>query len=159
LLKSSKVLRQPKEAISYKQPGMEKNRIIAPEKKQKKQKSSNAASRFISSVLDGTILTKENVASLLPFFMYATLLAIMLIFNTYYAEKKSREIEQIRNEIVELRLRYIVTKSELMTLSNQSEVARRLESRGFVESTVPPRQLSTSERNRWFLSGLFSRDE
>jgi hypothetical protein len=159
LLKNSKEVRPSAQVISFKQPGMAKNRIIASEKKQKKQKSSNTASRFISSVLDGTILTKENVASLLPFFMYATLLAIMLIFNTYYAEKKSREIEQIRNEIVELRLRYIVTKSELMTLSNQSEVARRLENRGIVESTVPPRQLRTSERGRWFLSGLFSRDE
>ncbi len=137
---------------------MGKNRLLAPEKKQKKQKSSKPASRFFSSVLDGTILTKENVSSLLPFLLYATFLALILIFNTYYAEKKSREIEQIRNEIVELRLRYIVTKSELMALSNQSEIARRLESRGFVESTTPPRQLSTPKGNRWFLFGLMSRD-
>lgn len=138
---------------------MGENRLLESEKKQKKQTGNSPASRFISSILDGTILTKENVASLLPFFLYTTLLAIILIFNTYYAEKKSREIETLRNEIVELRLKYITTKSQLMSSSNQSEVARKLVSKGLVESTVPPKQLSIPEKNKWSLSGLFKKKD
>ncbi len=136
---------------------MAKNKLINAEKKEKKQVSDGPTSRFISSILDGTILTKEKVESFLPFLLYSTVLAIFLIFNTYYAEKKAREVESIRNEIVELRLRYITTKSELMVLSNQSEVARNLKSRGIVESVVPPRQLSAPEKGRRFLPGFLSR--
>jgi hypothetical protein len=134
---------------------MAENKLIHADKKEKK-KGQKPAARFISSILDGTILTKDKVESMLPFLMYATVLGIFLIFNTYYAEKKSREIESLRNEIIELRLRYITTKSELMVLSNQSEVARRLKSRGIVESVVPPRQLKEPERSRRFSMGFLS---
>lgn len=105
-------------------------------------------SALVSSMLDGTILTREKVEAMLPFFLFLASLAIVLIFNTYYAEKKARELELLRTEIIELRLRYITTKSELMLLSNQTEVARRLQSRGITESTVPPRQLEDPARQR-----------
>lgn len=111
------------------------------EKKQKRATSKGAVSRFIHNLLDGSILTKEGMAASLPFFFFLAGLAFLLISNTYYAEKKAREVETLRKEIVELRTRHTLTKSELMYLSNQSEIARRLKSRGFVESTVPPRQI------------------
>ncbi len=133
---------------------MAKNKIKSP-KKQKAQANPNAFSRVFASMLDGSILTKNKVASMLPFFLYLTFLAFFLIFNTYYAEKQARELEVIRHEIVELRVRYITTKSELMYLSNQSEIARRLHSRGFVESTVPPRQVYDQNQNKGFFSRWF----
>ncbi len=136
---------------------MAENKMIHSEKKGKKKKSNIPATRFFSSILDGTILTRDKVESMLPFLLFATILGIFLIFNTYYAEKKSREIESLRNEIIELRLKYITTKSELMVLSNQSEVARRLKSRGVVESVVPPRQLKEPERSSRFSLGFLSR--
>ncbi len=108
-------------------------------------------------MLDGTILTREKVEAMLPYFLFLASLAIVLIFNTYYAEKKARELELLRTEIVELRLEYITTKSELMLLSNQTEVARRLHSRGIVESTVPPRQLEDPARQRRFWQLLTGR--
>jgi hypothetical protein len=116
------------------------------EKKKKTATKKGAVSRFIQSMLDGTILTRDKVAASLPFFFFIAGLALFFISNTYYAEKQSREVEALRKEIVELRTRHTLTKSELMYLSNQSEIARRLRSRGFVESTVPPRQVS-DERN------------
>ena len=120
---------------------MGKNRFKQ-EKKKKTASGPGAVSRFIHNMLDGSILTKEGMASSLPFFFFLAGLALFLISNTYYAEKKARELESLRKEIVELRTRHTLTKSELMYLSNQSEVERRLSSRGFVESTVPPRQIS-----------------
>ncbi len=137
---------------------MAKNTLIHAENKEKQQASNRPSSGFISSILDGTILTKEKVESLLPFLLYSTALAIILIFNTYYAEKKAREVESIRHEIIELRLRYITTKSELMVLSNQSEIARNLKSRGIVESVVPPRKLPAPDKGRRFLPGFLSRN-
>lgn len=115
-----------------------------------------AVTAFLQSLLDGSILARENVAIHLPFFFYLTGLALLLIFNTYYAEKQARRIEQTRKEVVELRTRYINTKSELMFLSNQSEIARKLKSQGFEESTVPPRLVENIDPDQNIFYRLFT---
>ena len=75
----------------------------------------------------------------------------MLIANTYYAEQKIREMEVMRQEVTRLRTIYITNKSELMRLSNQSVIARRLRAQGFVESTTPPQLITDVGNNRNFL--------
>jgi hypothetical protein len=125
-------------------------------KKEKVNGKKNAFSRLVQSMLDGSILGRESVVSLIPFFFFLTGLAFLLIFNTYYAEKKAREIEITRRQVVELRTRYINTKSELMFLSNQSEIARKLRSQGFVESTEPPRLVYDHTRRRNIFARMFT---
>ncbi len=114
---------------------------------------------ILHGLLDGTILTANRVVSLLPFFFFLTIMAIILIFNTYYAEKKAREIEVLRNEVVELHLKYISVKSDLMYLSNQSEVAKKLKNKGFVESVVPPRIIREQKDNRNFVLKVFTNNK
>lgn len=133
---------------------MAENTFRKSENGKKAAKGKTRLGGFFSSMLDGTILTREKVEAMLPFFLFLAVLAITLIFNTYYAEKKARELEQLRTEIIELRFRYITTKSELMILSNQTEVARRLKSRGVVESLVPPTQLAEPPAKKRFLSRI-----
>lgn len=108
--------------------------------KNAKEKSggSNPILDFFRSVLNGKILAGEKVAESLPFILFLTAIAFLLIMNSYYAEKKGRVTEALRDDIVELRTRHILTRSELMYLSNQSEVARRVEPMGLKESRVPP---------------------
>lgn len=130
--------------------------VLKEPKKQKATGKKGGIPRFFSSMLDGTILTREKVEGLLPFFLFLTLIAVFLIFNSYYAEKRARKLESLRIEIVELRVRYITTKSELMYISNQSEIARRLRNQGFVESTVPPRQVTDQSGGKGILDRLFN---
>ncbi|MFO7977898.1 MAG: FtsL-like putative cell division protein [Bacteroidales bacterium] len=130
--------------------------------KYKKQQEGNNGSKkgaltaFVQSLLDGSILARENVTVLLPFFLYLTGLALLVIFNTYYAEKQARQIEKTRKEVVELRTRYINTKSDLMFLSNQSEIARKLRSQGFIESTEPPRLVEDIDADKNIFYRLFT---
>jgi hypothetical protein len=124
-------------------------------KNQDKPQRKWAISRAVQSILDGSILSPDLVSKHLLFFLFLTSLAFLLIFNTYYAEKQARQIEITRREVVELRTRYINTRSELMFLSNQSEISRRLRSAGFIESTDPPRLVYDNDKNRnifarWF---------
>jgi hypothetical protein len=125
--------------------------------KEKKEKKETGASVKYLRFLNGSFLTFDKLPGLLPFLIYITLIAIMLIANTYYAEKKIRQIEGIRNEVTELRTIYISNKSELMLLSNQSDIARRLASRGLVESTVPPRALNDNSGSGNFINWLLWR--
>jgi hypothetical protein len=68
-------------------------------------------------------------------------LAIIYIANTYYAEKMVRITDRTRNELKELRYEHITTRSQLMTLSKQSEVVKRMITTGLKESVVPPEKI------------------
>jgi len=103
-----------------------------------KSMRSNRILELFRSVLNGRILAGEKVADSLPFILFLTAIAFLLIMNSYYAEKKGRVTEALRDEIVELRTRHVLTRSELMYLTNQSEIARRVEPMGLKESRVPP---------------------
>lgn len=94
--------------------------------------------KSIHSVVDGSFLTREAFLRLIPFLLFLLILAIAYISNIYYAEKTIREIEDTRKEVKELRYEYITLKSELMSKSMRSEVAKRLEHEGIIESTTPP---------------------
>ena len=92
----------------------------------------------VQNILGGNFLKRESTMRLLPFFLFLTLISMFYIANTYYAEKKERNIQALRKSLKELRYEYITTRSELMNQSQQSEVARRLEALHIKESRVPP---------------------
>ncbi len=97
----------------------------------------------IISILNGEILTREIVLRLLPFGLYLCLLAILYIANSYNYEKNIRKTTQLKDQLIELEYDYITTKSNLMHISQQSEIALRLDSlgTGIKESVVPPMKI------------------
>ena len=107
-------------------------------KARKKALRKKGFTKAVQSVLDGSILTKDTVLGLLPFTLFLTLLAVLYIANSYYAEKKIIEIENVNKELNELRYEHITTKSELMYYSKQSEVVKKLQEKGIKESVTPP---------------------
>ena len=104
-------------------------------------KSPGVVEKSLQSVLGGTFLTREKALKMLPYLFFLAMLAIIYIANIYVAERKTRQIKDINTDLKELRYEYISTKSELMFLSKQSQVAKRLESSGIRESRVPPEKI------------------
>ena len=92
-------------------------------------------------MVNGNFLTKDFTIQQLPFVFFLTLIAILYISNTYYAEKTVRRINNVTNELKELRSEYITTKSDLMFISKQSEVAKAALIYGIKESVVPPKKI------------------
>jgi hypothetical protein len=97
---------------------MEKEKMT-PEKRSRKGR------KRVREFLGGEYLSKEWVVGNLPYLLFLTVLAIVYIGNTYYAEKTFKEIEHTKSELKELRYKYISTKSELMFQSRQSEISKR----------------------------------
>ena len=60
------------------------------------------------------------------------------IANNYNSQKTAIEINRTLKEIEGLRYEYISTKSNLMYISKQSEIVKRLGASGLKESIVPP---------------------
>lgn len=137
--------------------GPVKNQVKEPEqpKKQKKERRRRfnfsvtrlLPGRFLTSILDGTILTKEATLKLLPFAFFLTFLAIIYIANTYYAEKTVRRIDVITREMKEIRYERVTAKSRRMFYTKQSEIAKRLDTTGIKESTEPPVKIFINEEN------------
>ncbi|HET6245579.1 MAG: hypothetical protein H0V01_03340 [Bacteroidetes bacterium] len=111
------------------------------EEKKIKHKKQGKISRSLLDVVNGNFLTSESVVGLLPFILFLTMVALIYIGNGYFAENKVRAINNMTNELKELRSEYITTKSELMFRSKQSEVANSLEKYGIRESIVPPKKI------------------
>src|SRR5436309_15253948 len=94
----------------------------ATEKKPRAAKP-NKIARSAINIFSGNFLSKDYVIAQLPFMMFLTLIGLAYIANGYYAEKSVREISHINSDLKELKSEYIISKSELMFMSNQTEVA------------------------------------
>ena len=114
------------------------NSIKVPETGEKAKPDKKAGvGGAVQNVLGGNFLTKQKAVRLLPFFLFLSLLAMLYIANTYYAERTERDIQALRKSLRELRYEYITSKSELMKQSQQSEVSKRLKDINIKESGYP----------------------
>lgn len=101
---------------------------------------------FFTSLITGSFLAKENVVRGLPFVLFLTFLGLLYIANGYNTEKLVRELDNINDELKELRSEYITIKSDLNYESKQSQVASKSELFGVKESTVPPTKIIVSAK-------------
>lgn len=120
---------------------MEPNRIIKnkPKKKAKKVKPEGKGFGFghaTRKLLGGEKLA-EGTFRLFPFVLFIAFLAFAYIANNFYAEGKVRNISKIQKELKEIKYEYISTKSKLMQLSKQSQIAKKMEGTGIKENTEP----------------------
>lgn len=113
-----------------------------PLKEQPRASKPNRFVRAMAVILGGSVLTRDSVLQSLPYLLFLMVLGLFYIANTYYAEKTIIESDRLRTEIKELRYEFVTTRSALMQLSKQSEVAKRLEETGIKESRIPPVKLS-----------------
>ncbi len=99
----------------------------------------------VKSLLTGSFLSKDKVVESLPFIFFLSFLAIVYIANGYQAEKLIRKIYKTNNELKEMRSEYITTKSDLMYISKQSQLARSTYELGIKELTSPPKKIVLTE--------------
>lgn len=99
----------------------------------------------VKSLLTGAFLSKDKVVEALPFIFFLSFLAICYIANGYQAEKLIRGIYKTNNELKEMRSEYITTKSDLMYISKQSQLAKSTYDLGIKELISPPKKIVLTE--------------
>ncbi|MBD99387.1 MAG: hypothetical protein CMO34_06050 [Verrucomicrobia bacterium] len=117
------------------------------EQEQKEERSSG-----FKSLVTGSFLSKDKLVQSLPFVFFLTFLGICYIANGYQAEKIIRRLYKTNNTIKELRSEYITTKSDLMVISKQSQVAKSAESIGLRELTSPPKKIVIDADEKYALN-------
>lgn len=83
-----------------------------------------------------------STTQVLGLIVFIGLLALPYIFNSHQSDKKHRKSERIKEELKELRAEYITLKSEIVGQNKQSDVAKRLESKGIEPISTAPINLN-----------------
>lgn len=121
---------------------MENDREIRANSFRKQQKKSfltrKRVGRSVHSLLDGSFLTRERFMRALPFILFLMILGIFYISNIFKVEKTKRQMDDLEEELRELRYEYITSRSKLMFESKPSEVFLKLKETGIRESVTPP---------------------
>lgn len=105
------------------------------------RKKKSGIVRSLNSVFSGTFLSNEKVLKHIPFVLFLSVIAILYIANGYWADDKIRQVNKLNSRLKELRSEYISTKSDLMFVSKQSEVAKSAEKMGLKEPITPPMKI------------------
>ena len=110
-------------------------------KKQIKQERKSLFAR-LENLLRMQRLFDEGVpVRYLPFGMFLMLILLTYIGNNHYAERMQRKITRLESEVEDLRADYTTLKADYMFSSKQSEVARKVQPMGLIESQQPPIKL------------------
>lgn len=88
----------------------------------------------------------RNVFSNGLYICFIVLLGVIYVSNTHTAEKTIRKIHKKEKELKEKRWEYMTQKSNLMSESQQTEVARKLEATGIRELQEPPNKIVVGKR-------------
>lgn len=116
------------------------------ERKLKLPKVETNIGNTTKGILGGELIT-EKTFRLFPFLLFIAFLAFIYIANNYLAEERIREISHLHKELEELRFEFIDSKSDLMELSKQSQISRRLEATGVKENKQPVKTLKVNKLN------------
>ena len=96
------------------------------------------SSKTISSILKGEFITQKSNEKLIPFLLMIVVLGLINIRSSFHAEKLLKQSISLEKEVADLRLTYITTKSELMSVYRRSIVEVLVESQGLKTSLTPP---------------------
>lgn len=126
---------------------MEPNRIKGKPKEKKPPRIRKSGLGLAHAIrkLFGSDKLAEGTFRLFPYVLFLAFLAFIYIANNYYAERKVRKISKLQKELKEIKYEHISTKSKLMQLSKQSQIAKKLEGSGIKESTEPVKIIRIKE--------------
>jgi hypothetical protein len=124
------------------------NKYKKQEKPDEKSQVEKGATAGFKSLLTGSFLSKEIVVGALPYIFFLTFLGICYIANGYRTQKVVIDLHRTNNSLKELRSEYITTKSDLMIISKQSEVAEATALMGLKELTSPPKKIMLTQEEK-----------
>ncbi len=94
--------------------------------------------RWIEQLQIGITFNHTVPVKYIPHMIFFTLLGVVYVGNTHYAESTQRKVNKLQIEVEDMRADYTTLKAEYMYARLQSEVAKKVRSQGLVESKSPP---------------------
>lgn len=87
------------------------------------------------------MVSAENLTANAPFILFLFFLVLVYIGNTHQMETTARDIDRTKDQLKQVRWRYMSAKSELMYNCKQTEVASAVHPLGLRELKSPPNKI------------------
>ena len=97
----------------------------------------------ISSILKGEFIAEKSNTKLIPFLLLIVFLVLVNIRSSFYAEMLLKESISLEKEVADLRLVYITTKSDLMSMHRRSVIENIVQNQGLKTAVNPPMIIET----------------
>jgi hypothetical protein len=97
--------------------------------------------KSVHDLLDGSFLTRQRFMKAMPFIIFMMVLGVLYITNIFHVERTKRQIDDLEEQLRELRYEYITSRSKLMYESKPSEIVLKLKDTGIIESMEPPKKI------------------
>lgn len=95
----------------------------------------------VYGILKARFLIEDDSIKNWRFIVFLIVLAIIMIANTQSFEKKVYTINELTNQVKELRSEFVDRRSELMKLKMESTVSEKMVAKQIFPSTVPPTKI------------------
>jgi cell division protein FtsL len=105
------------------------------------EEKAEATQSFLKDLLSSERFSSKKVVEYVPFLIFLSFLAMLYIANRHYAEKTIRNIDRLSREVKEMSWDYKSLSAELMKLSTQSEIAKRVDTMGLHERKQAPMKI------------------
>ena len=90
------------------------------------------------SILRGEFIADQNNQKYIPFLLFIVFLILLNISISFRAERLLKESISLEQEVADLRLEYITTKSDLMSMYRRSVIEEVVADKGLKTSLTPP---------------------
>jgi len=90
------------------------------------------------SILKGEFITDQVNQKYIPFLLFIVLLILLNIRISFRAEHLLKESISLESEVADLRLVYITTKSDLMSMYRRTVIEGIVADKGLATSLDPP---------------------
>ena len=90
------------------------------------------------SLLRGEFIAHEGNQKYIPFLLFIVLLILLNIRISFRAEHLLKESISLEKEVADLRLVYITTKSDLMSMYRRSVIEKIVADKDLATSLIPP---------------------
>ncbi|NQY06183.1 MAG: S-adenosyl-methyltransferase [Flavobacteriaceae bacterium] len=92
-------------------------------------------------ILKGRFLISDDSLKNWKFILFVAFLAMIMIASSHSVDKKVHEIAKLNDEVKELRSEFVDLRSKLMLLKMESNVIKKMNEKGLVSSTEPPKKI------------------
>ena len=99
----------------------------------------------VYDILKARFLIEDDSIKNWRFIVFLIVLAIIMIANTQSFEKKVYKINELTNQVKELRSEFVDRRSELMKLKMESTVSAKMVEKQIFPSTVPPTKIKVKK--------------
>ena len=86
----------------------------------------------------GEFIAEESNRKYVPFLLMTVFLVLVNISSSFQAEKLLKQSISLEKEVADLRLVYITTKSDLMSMYRRSVIENIVNDQGLKTSLTPP---------------------